>query len=59
MPEVEIIGAFYQRIMVASEPAWYPLKTQEMPQKLCMYVRKQKIVWAAVIGGRIVLYSET
>lgn len=50
MPEVEIIGAFYQRIMVASEPAWYPLKTQEM---------LQKIVWAAVIGGRTILYSET
>lgn len=26
MPEVEVTGAFHQRIMVASELAWYPLE---------------------------------
>lgn len=57
MPEVEVIGAFHQRIIVASELAWYP---QEMWQNvLCMYVREQKRVWAALICSGTVLYSET
>ena len=57
MPEVEVIGAFHQRIMVASELAWYP---QEMWQNvLCMYVREQKRVWAALICAGTDLYSET
>lgn len=40
MPEVEVIGAFHQRIMVASELAWYPQETWQ--NVLCMYVGNRK-----------------
>lgn len=41
MPEVEVTGAFHQRIMVASELAWYPLGDSRNAAERLQNVRGQ------------------
>lgn len=59
MPEVEVTGAFHQRIIVASEPAWPPLEdSSNVAEALRVCQGTDNSVGSAICAGTV-LYSET